>query len=124
MSIAKKTRIDEDICLNIFKFSNFNFIYFLRSFPPIVEPPSKDAIRNAAGLNRFVYIACAPQAALKNWIDFSRPCSKTLRGAPFILKEAVGVDMFPHTDHQEMVLLFERVSFKKSIDNATQAPQT
>lgn len=46
---------------------------------------------------------------MQNWIDFSRPCSKTLRGNPFQLKEAAAVDMFPHTDHIEMVLLFERL---------------
>lgn len=72
-------------------------------------------------MNRFIYIACAPHAALKNWIDFSRPCSKSLRGEPFVLKEAAGVDMFPHTDHQEMVLLFERLpkkSEKKHVETA------
>lgn len=49
---------------------------------------------------------------MQNWIDFSRPCSKTLKGEPFILKEAAAVDMFPHTDHIEMVLLFERLLSK------------
>lgn len=51
---------------------------------------------------------------MKNWIDFGRPCSKTLRGDPFILKEAVAVDMFPHTNHIEMIMLFERVTDDKS----------
>lgn len=46
---------------------------------------------------------------MQNWIDFSRPCSKSLKGDPFVLKEAAAVDMFPHTDHIEMVLLFERL---------------
>lgn len=55
-----------------------------------------------------MYISCAPKAAEKNWIDLARPCSKSLKGEPFILTQAVGVDMFPHTDHKEMVLLFER----------------
>lgn len=49
---------------------------------------------------------------MQNWIDFSRPCSKTLKGDPFVLKEAAAVDMFPHTDHIEMVLLFERLPSK------------
>lgn len=74
-----------------------------------VEPKSKEALRNSRGLNRFIYIACAPKAAMQNWIDFSRPCSKTLKGEPFVLKEAAAVDMFPHTSHVEMVLLFERL---------------
>lgn len=73
------------------------------------DSKSISAIRNARGLNRFVYISCAPKAAEKNWFDLARPCSKTLKGEPFLLTKAVGVDMFPHTDHKEMVLLFERL---------------
>lgn len=68
-------------------------------------------------MNRIVYIACAPKAAMQNWIDLSRPCSKTLKGDPFILKEAAAVDMFPHTDHVEMVLLFERLQSKPKTEN-------
>lgn len=81
-----------------FKIFEFSFI----------EPRSKEAIRNAKGLNRFIYVACSPKSAMKNWIDFARPCSKALRGEPFLLKEAAAVDMFPHTPHQEMIMLFER----------------
>lgn len=73
-----------------------------------IDGKSVTALRNARGLNRFVYISCAPNAAEKNWIDLARPCSKTLRGEPFVIVEAVGVDMFPHTGHKEMVMLFER----------------
>lgn len=54
---------------------------------------------------------------MQNWIDLSRPCSKTLKGEPFILKEAAAVDMFPHTDHVEMVLLFERLQSKPKTEN-------
>lgn len=75
-------------------------------------------MRNARGLNRVIYIACNPKAAMQNWIDFSRPCSKTLKGDPFILKEAAAVDMFPHTDHIEMVLLFERLQAKPKTNDA------
>lgn len=37
-----------------------------------------------------------------------RPCSKQLRGEPFIAKRAIAVDLFPHTPHTELVILFER----------------
>lgn len=94
--------------------SNFN-----QSF---LSPDSKSvtALRNARGLNRFVYISCAPKAAEKNWIDLARPCSKTLKGDPFVVTQAVGVDMFPHTDHKEMVLLFERFVKKETPKEAPQ----
>lgn len=61
---------------------------------------------------------------MQNWIDFSRPCSKSLKGDPFVLKEAAAVDMFPHTDHVEMVLLFERLtSTPKNKDKQTAVAQ-
>jgi len=99
----------------------------------IVDPPraglnnkSISAIRNARGLNRFVYISCAPKAAEKNWFDLARPCSKTLKGEPFLLTKAVGVDMFPHTDHKEMVLLFERLiePKQKTLEEVKELPST
>lgn len=76
---------------------------------PFLDNKSIAALRNARGLNRFVYMSCAPKASEKNWIDLARPCSKTLKGEPFVITKAVGVDMFPHTEHKEMILLFERV---------------
>lgn len=65
-------------------------------------------LRNARGLNRMIYVSCAPKLVSKNWLDLTRPCSKTMRGEPFILKKATAVDLFPHTPHMELVLLFER----------------
>lgn len=82
-------------------------MFFFRFYK--TDNKSISAIRNARGLNRFVYISCAPKAAEKNWIDLARPRSKTLKGEPFVVTKAVSVDMFPHTDHKEMVLLFERL---------------
>lgn len=85
---------------------------------------SINAIRNARGLNRFVYISCSPKAAEKNWNDFARPCSKVLKGEPFIVTQACGVDMFPHTAHKEMVLLFERCFDEKKIVPSNPQPET
>ena len=55
-----------------------------------------------------MYISCNPKTAQRNWIDLARPESKSYKGAPFLPKIAVAVDMFPHTAHTEMVVLFER----------------
>jgi len=37
-------------------------------------------------------------------------------GEPFIIKEVVAVDMFPHTEHYELVLLLERTSSESAED--------
>lgn len=97
------------------------------------------SLRNSKGLNRFVYISCSPKAALRNWLDLARPSSKQYKGKvmlslclcfflnyfhmasgnPFVVKAAVGVDMFPHTHHKEMVLLFERTVDKEDEADAS-----
>lgn len=61
-------------------------------------------------MDKLVYISCDPRKAYKNWVDLGRPSSKTLDGQPFVLEKAVPVDMFPHTEHCELVLLFKRVT--------------
>lgn len=83
----------------------------------IVDPPRAGlhnksilALRNASDLNRLVYISCNPKSAQRNWIDLARPESKTYKGSPFIPKIAIAVDMFPHTTHTELVILFERMT--------------
>lgn len=48
-----------------------------------------------------------------NMICFYRLCcplnpAKKLLGEPFVLRRAVPVDLFPHTPHCELVLLFTR----------------
>ncbi|KAJ0176492.1 hypothetical protein K1T71_007671 [Dendrolimus kikuchii] len=81
----------------------------------IVDPPRAGLhmraitqLRNTKKVKRLVYISCSPSSAVKNFVDLSRPSSKTLRGAPFVPVRAVPVDMFPHTKHVELAILFER----------------
>ncbi|XP_019557004.3 tRNA (uracil-5-)-methyltransferase homolog A [Aedes albopictus] len=89
----------------------------------IVDPPraglhvrSITQLRNARGLNRLIYVSCSPNSAVKNWVDLMRPCSKAMRGTPFVLKKALPVDLFPHTPHVELVLLFEREPEKEEAE--------
>lgn len=60
-----------------------------------------------------IYVSCNPDAARKNFFDLGRPESKTLKGEPFVPVRAVPVDMFPHTKHCELVILFERFDVVK-----------
>ncbi|XP_045171290.2 tRNA (uracil-5-)-methyltransferase homolog A-like [Mercenaria mercenaria] len=81
----------------------------------IVDPPRGGlhssvvvAIRNCRSISRLVYVSCNVNGALNNIIDLVRPVSKRLRGPRFYPARAVPVDLFPHTDHCELVMLFER----------------
>ncbi|XP_038631360.1 tRNA (uracil(54)-C(5))-methyltransferase homolog-B isoform X4 [Scyliorhinus canicula] len=69
------------------------------------------AIRNCEQIRRLVYISCKPEGeAMRNFVELC--ClpdqQKKLFGDPFTPTLAVPVDMFPHTPHCELVLLFER----------------
>ncbi|XP_068150109.1 tRNA (uracil-5-)-methyltransferase homolog A [Drosophila tropicalis] len=81
----------------------------------IVDPPraglhnrSIAAIRSASAITRLVYVSCNPHIAKRNFIELARPESKQYKGEPFYPKTALAVDMFPHTAHTELVILFER----------------
>jgi len=63
-------------------------------------------IRENDCIRSLVYVSCQPDGpAMKNFVDLVK---KDAKGEPFKLMKAVPVDMFPHTDHCEMVLLFQR----------------
>ncbi|XP_020377813.2 tRNA (uracil-5-)-methyltransferase homolog B isoform X2 [Rhincodon typus] len=69
------------------------------------------AIRNCEQIRQLVYISCKPEGeAMRNFIELCCPPDqqKKLFGDPFTPRLAVPVDMFPHTSHCELVLLFER----------------
>lgn len=65
-------------------------------------------IRKQQGLKHLIYISCNISGAGQNVLDLLRPTSKRLKGDPFRLVKALPVDLFPHTDHCELVLVFER----------------
>ncbi|XP_067903961.1 tRNA (uracil-5-)-methyltransferase homolog B isoform X5 [Heterodontus francisci] len=69
------------------------------------------AIRNCERIRRLVYVSCKPEGeAMRNFLELC--ClpdqQKKLFGDPFAPMLAVPVDMFPHTSHCELLLLFER----------------
>ncbi|XP_066348081.1 zinc finger CCCH domain-containing protein 24-like [Miscanthus floridulus] len=104
--------------------------------PPRVglHPTVIKALRTHPRIRRLVYISCNPESLVANAIELCTPTSekqeknKGNRGwrsmssaglarqrtksmpnsEPFIPKRAMAVDLFPHTPHCEMVMLFER----------------
>ena len=73
-----------------------------------VDPNVIRAIRKSSFVKRLVYVSCQPSAAKPNIVDLTRTESKRVQGPEFKLVSAVPVDMFPHTSHCELAMLFTR----------------
>jgi tRNA (uracil-5-)-methyltransferase len=81
----------------------------------VVDPPREGlhksaltAIRECCLLRRLVYVSCAPDSLVR---DTERTLTKESRNwsmRKFTPVSWFGVDMFPHTDRCEVVMLFER----------------
>lgn len=92
----------------------------------IVDPPRAGihqrvihAIRRCEGMRRLVFLSCNPYAAWGNFVDLCRPVSIRYKGTPFRLTKVVPVDLFPHTKHCELVLLFQREGEEDVMDDDT-----
>ncbi|PNI28754.1 TRMT2B isoform 2 [Pan troglodytes] len=69
------------------------------------------AIRNFRAIHTLVFVSCKLHGeSTRNVIELCCPPdpAKKLLGEPFVLQQAVPVDLFPHTPHCELVLLFTR----------------
>jgi len=82
----------------------------------VVDPPRAglhrsclEAIRNCSAIMRLVYVSCNPTGSMVADMEaLCGPGSKALSGKPFVPALAVPVDLFPSTDHCEMVIAFDR----------------
>ncbi|XP_054327671.1 tRNA (uracil-5-)-methyltransferase homolog B isoform X3 [Pongo pygmaeus] len=69
------------------------------------------AIRNFRAIHTLVFVSCKLHGeSTRNVIELCCPPdpAKKLLGEPFVLQQVVPVDLFPHTPHCELVLLFTR----------------
>ncbi|KAK7148486.1 hypothetical protein R3I93_012730 [Phoxinus phoxinus] len=69
------------------------------------------ALRNHPAIRRLVYISCKPDGeAMRNFRELccSSDFKRKITGEAFKPTVAVPVDLFPHTTHCELVLVFER----------------
>lgn len=74
-------------------------------------------LRKMPKLQKLVYISCNASAASKNFVDLARPISKTMFGEPLLPTKAVAVDLFPFTEHCELVICFEKADkILKNVD--------
>ncbi|XP_074148716.1 tRNA (uracil-5-)-methyltransferase homolog B isoform X2 [Sminthopsis crassicaudata] len=68
-------------------------------------------IRNCKAIQKLVFVSCRPYGkSIENIIELCRPPNPdgNLLGEPFVLRQAVPVDMFPHSHQCELVMLFTR----------------
>lgn len=89
----------------------------------IVDPPRGGlhpkvlkAIMKCTAIQRLVYVSCNPNTMAENAVMICGPPSKKTAFAKPVFKaiRAIAVDLFPHTEHCEMIVLFERLTNEKT----------
>jgi len=77
-------------------------------------------IRMNEQISRLVYVSCNPTATLtRDAVLLCCPPTKRYTGRPFRVTSAAPVDMFPLTNHCEMVMTFDRVSDAEMSNDTT-----
>ena len=81
----------------------------------VVDPPRSGlhpsvlkALRNCWSLTHIIYVSCNPNTLVNDVEALCRPVSRSMQSKPFVPVKATGVDMFPHTEHLEMVMVLKR----------------
>ena len=88
----------------------------------IVDPPRSGlhpkavlALRGS-NVDTLVYVSCDARAAMNNFVDLGRMTSNTYKGEPFYPTKVIPVDLFPHTKHFELIILFKRFPLKQALN--------
>ncbi|KAF0983996.1 hypothetical protein FDP41_007911 [Naegleria fowleri] len=82
----------------------------------VVDPPRSglhkkvlEALLKSPTIEKLIYVSCNPNTLVENAVRLCSPSSNfSGRLPPFVPVKAVAVDMFPHTEHCEMICVFER----------------
>ncbi|GKZ00244.1 hypothetical protein MPSEU_000977300 [Mayamaea pseudoterrestris] len=75
-----------------------------------LHPDVVRALRMTKNISRIVYVSCNPTGSLVNDLMlFCSPPSKRYTGLPFKITSATPYDMFPMTNHCEMVMVLDRM---------------
>ncbi|KAI8902403.1 S-adenosyl-L-methionine-dependent methyltransferase [Globomyces pollinis-pini] len=65
-------------------------------------------IRAYSSLKHIVFVACDMQNSMQNLVDLCRPTSGKFKGLAFKPTKVIPVDLFPHTNHCEIIIEMER----------------
>jgi tRNA (uracil-5-)-methyltransferase len=81
----------------------------------IVDPPRSGlhpsvlkALRRCTAIDALVYVSCNPATLVQDLQKLVLPPSGKISGTPFEMVKSLAVDMFPHTEHCEMVVQLKR----------------
>ncbi|CEI96020.1 hypothetical protein RMCBS344292_10191 [Rhizopus microsporus] len=72
-----------------------------------VHPSVIRAVRESPQIKKVIYISCDAKQAMQNFIG---PTSNRAKGIPFRPVRAVSIDLFPHTEHCELMIEFIRIN--------------
>jgi tRNA (uracil-5-)-methyltransferase len=88
-----------------------------QSVVAVLDPPRNGvhtsvirAIRESQEIEKVIFISCDVKQTLPNLIGLCRPTSNRFKGMPFKPSRAVCIDLFPHTEHSEMMIEFVRLN--------------
>ncbi|KAI9498733.1 S-adenosyl-L-methionine-dependent methyltransferase [Zychaea mexicana] len=86
----------------------------------VLDPPRNGvhssvvrAVRESPQIRKVIFISCDANQALQNFISLCRPTSNRFKGLPFRPSRAVSIDLFPHTEHCELMIEFVRIDEEK-----------
>ncbi|KAI7857787.1 S-adenosyl-L-methionine-dependent methyltransferase [Circinella umbellata] len=82
----------------------------------VLDPPRNGvhstvirAVRESPQIRKVIFISCDANQAMQNFISLCRPTSNRFKGMPFRPSRAVSIDLFPHTEHCELLVEFVRI---------------
>ncbi|KAG2226720.1 hypothetical protein INT45_001067 [Circinella minor] len=96
----------------------------------VLDPPRNgvhsSVIQTLRGskVNRIIYISCDSKQALGNFFTLCKASSKKVPGEPFRPSRAVTIDLFPHSDHCELMVEFVRGEYLKDLEQDEVAKDT
>lgn len=73
-----------------------------------MHPSVLRALRACTAVSHVIYVSCNPKSLVREAAFFWQPETHSMRGRPFFPVEAVGVDLFPNTEHCELVVSMQR----------------
>lgn len=107
----------EDVMKDLLKTKRSESEQHLNKVVAIVDPPRAGlhhqvlrALRGCPPVQRIVYVSCNPTNSLvQDAVTLCGPKTKSITGEAFQPVYAIPVDLFPHTPHCEMIIVFERI---------------